>query len=59
MYDGNPLDLDRLLEKLDDWEMTVTEDMCLQRDPMAPGEGVLGPVLRGSQGGEDHDPQGG
>ena len=27
MYDGNPLNLDRFLEKLDDWEVTVTEDM--------------------------------
>ena len=27
MYDGNPLNLDRFLEKLDDWRMTVTEDM--------------------------------
>ena len=27
MYDGNPLNLDRFLEKLDDWGMTVTEDM--------------------------------
>ena len=27
MYDGNPLNLDRLLEKLDDWGVTVTEDM--------------------------------
>ena len=26
-YDGNPLNLDRFLEKLDDWQMTVTEDM--------------------------------
>ena len=26
-YDGNPLSLDRFLEKLDDWGMTVTEDM--------------------------------
>ena len=26
-YDGNPLNLDRRLEKLDDWAMTVTEDM--------------------------------
>ena len=26
-YDGNPLNLDRFLEKLDDWVMTVTEDM--------------------------------
>ena len=25
--DGNPLNLDRLLEKLDDWGVTVTEDM--------------------------------
>ena len=25
-YDGNPLDLYRFLEKLDDWGMTVTED---------------------------------
>ena len=27
MYDGNPLNLDRFLEKLEDWGMTVTEDM--------------------------------
>ena len=27
MYDGNPLNLDRFLEKLDDWGATVTEDM--------------------------------
>ena len=27
MYDGNPLNLDRFLEKLDDWVVTVTEDM--------------------------------
>ena len=27
MYDGNPLNLDHFLEKLDDWGMTVTEDM--------------------------------
>ena len=26
-YDGNPLNLDRFLEKLDNWGMTVTEDM--------------------------------
>ena len=26
-YDGNPLNLDRFLEKLHNWEMTVTEDM--------------------------------
>ena len=26
-YDGNPHNLDRFLEKLDDWGMTVTEDM--------------------------------
>ena len=26
-YDGNPLNLDRFLEKLDDWGMFVTEDM--------------------------------
>ena len=26
-YDGNPLNLDRFLEKLDDWGMTITEDM--------------------------------
>ena len=26
-YDGNPLNLDRLLDKLDNWEMTVTEDI--------------------------------
>ena len=28
MYDGNPLNLDRFLEKLDDWGLTVTEDMA-------------------------------
>ena len=27
MYDGNPLNLERFLEKLDDWGVTVTEDM--------------------------------
>ena len=27
MYDGDPLNLDRFLEKLDDWGVTVTEDM--------------------------------
>ena len=27
MYDGNPFNLDRFLEKLDDWGVTVTEDM--------------------------------
>ena len=27
MYDGRPLNLDRFLEKLDDWGLTVTEDM--------------------------------
>ena len=27
MYDGNPLNLDRFLEKLDDWGLTITEDM--------------------------------
>ena len=26
--DGNPLNLDRFLEKLHDWGMTVTEDMA-------------------------------
>ena len=26
-YDGNPLNLDRFLEKLDDWGMTIPEDM--------------------------------
>ena len=26
-YDGNPLNLDRFLEKLDDWGMTVRDDM--------------------------------
>ena len=26
-YDGNPLNLDRFFEKLDNWQMTVTEDM--------------------------------
>ena len=30
-YDGYPLNLDRFLEKLDDWGMTVTEDI----DPAA------------------------
>ena len=27
IYDGNPLRLDRFLDKLDDWGVTVTEDM--------------------------------
>ena len=27
MYNGSPLNLDRFLEKLDDWGVTVTEDM--------------------------------
>ena len=27
MYDGNPLNLDRFLEKLNDWGLTVTEDL--------------------------------
>ena len=27
MYDGSPLNLDRFLQKLNDWQMTVTEDM--------------------------------
>ena len=27
MYDGNPLNLDRFSEKLDNWGLTVTEDM--------------------------------
>ena len=27
MYDGNPLNLERFLEKLDDWGVTVTEEM--------------------------------
>ena len=27
MYDGNPINLDCFLEKLDDWGVTVTEDM--------------------------------
>ena len=27
MYDGNPLNLDRFLEKLADWGLTVTEDL--------------------------------
>ena len=26
-YNGNPLNLDRFLVKVDDWGMTVTEDM--------------------------------
>ena len=29
MYDWNPLNLDRFLEMLDNWQMTVTEDMDL------------------------------
>ena len=36
-YDGNPLNLDRFLEKLDNWEMTVTEDM----DPAEAGKYVF------------------
>ena len=66
MYDGNPLNLDRFLEKLDDWGLTVTEDL-----PPADAERyvfkrfryrlpeVLGEaILRGDQGGENQDPQG-
>ena len=66
MYDGNPLNLDRFLEKLDDWGLTVTEDL-----PPADAEKyvfkrfryrlpeVLGrAILRGDQGGENQDPQG-
>ena len=37
MYDGNPLNLKRFLEKLDDWVMTVTEDM----DPTVAGKCVF------------------
>ena len=37
MYDGNPLRLNRFLEKLDDWQMTVTEDM----DPAAAEKNVF------------------
>ena len=36
-YDGNPLNLDRFSEKLDDWGMTVTEDM----DPADAGKYVF------------------
>ena len=36
-YEGNPLNLDCFLEKLDDWGMTVTEDM----DPAEAGKYVL------------------
>ena len=32
MYDGNPLNLDRFFEKLDDWGVTVTEDMDVSSD---------------------------
>ena len=37
MYHGNPLNLDRFLENLDDWRLTVTEDM----DPAAAEKYVL------------------
>ena len=37
MYDGNPLNLDRFLEKLDNWGVTVTEDM----DPADAGKYVF------------------
>ena len=36
-YDGNPLNLERFLEKLDDWGMTVTENV----DPAEAGEYVF------------------
>ena len=65
-YDGNPLNLDRFLEKLDDQGVTVTEDM----DPADAEKYVfkrfryrLPEVLQelyfgGDQGGENQDPQG-
>ena len=39
IYDGKPLNLDRFLEKLDDWGMTVTEDM----DPAEADKYVFNP----------------
>ena len=66
MYDGNPLNLDGFLEKLDDWGVTVTEDM----DPADAEKYVfrrfryrLPEVLQelyfvATIGGENRDPQG-
>ena len=65
-YDGNPLNLDRFLEKLHNWGMIVTEDM----DPADAEKYVfkrfrwrLPEVLQelyfvATQGGENQDPQG-
>ena len=65
-YNGNPLNLDRFLEKLDDRRMTVTEDM----DPEEAGKYVfkrfryrLPEVVKkiyfvATKGGENQDPQG-
>ena len=42
MYDGNPLNLDRFLEKLDDWGLTVTEDLLplMRRSMSSNGSGT-------------------
>ena len=59
MYDGNPLNLDRFLEKLDDWGMTVTEgEICLQTVQVPPAGGAPRALLHGDQGGENRNPQG-
>ena len=66
MYDGNPLNLDRFLEKLDDWGLTVTEDLppadaekyVFKRFRYRPAGSARRAILHGDQGGENQDPQG-
>ena len=66
MYDGNPLNLDRFLEKLDDWGLAVTEDQppadaeryVFKRFRYRPAGSARRAILRGDQGGENQDPQG-
>ena len=60
-YHGNPPNLDRFLEKLDDWGMTVTENMhpadAEKYVQVAPARSALRAILRGDQGGENQDPE--
>ena len=67
MYDGNPLNLDRFLEKLDDWGLTVTEDLPpgkFWRDMSSNGSGTACRKCSASytswrpRRGENQDPQG-
>ena len=66
MYDGNPLNLDRFLVKLDDWGLTVTEDLppadaekyVFKRFRYRHAGSARRAILHGDQGGENQDPQG-